>query len=961
MLINIGDVADGVLINAIAVTGRRIAKAVGGRPGHRGATDLATARWFETYLLTEDNPWRPGLSPALTQRLDAILRGDEIQVALHELLAARLTGATETDAAAARQVLSLTLINADRDTAPFAATLAGYYDDQIRALVDRLESEDAGLLAQIRSEAFSARMINILGAIERHTAALSPRPNRRTETTFGKSYRGHVIDQHGRLEPPDFDRRHLVPIGDIYVPTTISEDLLAERPVVSASADLSALDVYSLAERLDRSVLLGDPGGGKTTAANVLMHYFARNPVGPTPFLVTLRDYASANPPERSVAGHVEHILETFYQCPAPAGLVDRLLLTGRAVVIFDGLDELLDTSRRADVTRRVERFCAEYPLVPVLVTSRLAGYEQARLDDRQFTCYRLAGFSQDQVGEYARKWFAQDADARADDAGTFLDESASVPDLRSNPLLLSLMCILYRGQGSLPRDRAEVYEQCAALLFRRWDARRQIHQDLRAGRLVEPTLRHLAWWLFTRDSTQPVVSERDLVDEATGFLHGRGFEAEGDARVASREFVEFCRGRAWVFSDAGITPAGERLYAFTHRTFLEYFAAAQLAYSGDSPEELARKLLPHIAGDGSWVVAELALQIKDRTSNGGAPRIYAALLRDRSGESAKVLDFLASCLRSVDPAPENIRELTRQIFAETCQYELAQSSNGKGPGVAVRGLAFIDLLINSTPYRKVIAGEIGEFVARTIHSGDPVETSSSLRVALSLPNLMLHTIHASRDQQWRYWSSDIHNALQPFSDAVAKAAALDADVRVPAVKTGLITTRQALDMPGGPMWLFKSTPGCLCTHSPYFEKTLSALYTGWPIFGQPAIVSDLTAFGEYLIDAPEPPWLPRTVFALTGYIAALTDKRPLFSGRPALLSRAAYLGAAAILLMLAETSRSLQHDEERLGPLHHLAPYLAGRQGRVGRHTRLPDLPVPEEFKQTFRDWAQGQVNVTA
>jgi hypothetical protein len=36
--------------------------------------------------------------------------------------------------------------------------------------------------------------------------------------------------------------------------------------------------------------------------------------------------------------------------------MVDLLLLTGRAVVIFDGLEELLDPSRRADVTARVGR-----------------------------------------------------------------------------------------------------------------------------------------------------------------------------------------------------------------------------------------------------------------------------------------------------------------------------------------------------------------------------------------------------------------------------------------------------------------------------------------------------------------------------------------------------------------------------------------------------------------------------
>ncbi len=240
------------------------------------------------------------------------------------------------------------------------------------------------------------------------------------------------------------------------------------------------------------------------------MHRFALEEAGLVPFLVTLRDYAADDPPARSVAGFIEQTLETFYQCPSPPGLIDLLLLTGRAVVIFDGLDELHDTSRRADVTTRVEGFCAEYPLAPVLVTARLTDYGQSRLDDRQFTCYRLDGFGDNEVAAYARKWFAQDAGARADDAETFLAESAGIQDLRSNPLLLSLMCILYRGEGSLPRDRAGVYEQCADLLFRRWDARRLMHRELRAGHLIEPSLRHLAWWLFSREGTQPAVTERE-------------------------------------------------------------------------------------------------------------------------------------------------------------------------------------------------------------------------------------------------------------------------------------------------------------------------------------------------------------------------------------------------------------------------------------------------------------------
>jgi hypothetical protein len=171
------------------------------------------------------------LTPALTEQAAAILRGDEIQAALQELLAVRLTDAPEADVARARAVFELTLPGLE-----LARALFDYYDDQICGVVGRLQAADSPALDQIRRDAFSTRMTAILGAIERHTAALSARPDPGAADRFLASYRRHVTDLHGKLSPPDFDRRRRIPISDIYVPTQIfhAEQALASRPVHAA-------------------------------------------------------------------------------------------------------------------------------------------------------------------------------------------------------------------------------------------------------------------------------------------------------------------------------------------------------------------------------------------------------------------------------------------------------------------------------------------------------------------------------------------------------------------------------------------------------------------------------------------------------------------------------------------------------------------------------------------------------
>ncbi len=124
-------------------------------------------------------------------------------------------------------------------------------------------------------------------------------------------------------------------------------------------------------------------------------------------------------------------------------------------------------------------------------------------------------------------------------------------------------------------------------------------------------------------------------------------------------------------------------------------------------------------------------------------------------------------------------------------------------------------------------------------------------------------------------------------------------------------------------------------------------------------MAADLDAFGEYLIDHHEPPWLDMTAFDVTTLLLDSETLPGAFDRRPPPLSPVAYLGAAVLLLVMEET-RFTTRDNRRLGPLRDLSPYVSRRRG-LGRRAKLPSLMVPEEFKQAFRDWAEGRIDAAS
>jgi hypothetical protein len=309
-MLPVDEVVTGLVVDAIAAVGRQLATQVLSGSHRRRRADLELAAFFNTYALL-DRALPPPPDDVNQGALIDKLRSNEVQALIQELLAVRLSDGPELVA----QQICQQLRKICRTS--YADEIFQELDNQIEHLVVQISTAQPRILNQIRQEAYFTRINATLEAIERHVAAVQAVHDPQAEQQFWARYRNHVVEHHGTIEPPDFDRRRRVPIADLYVQPNIFENTPSEPRQV---------DLYDDKE-IDRTVLLGNPGGGKTTASNVLLHQHAGNPSLRTPFLVTLRDFGASDPPQWSIVEYLAYRLRTFYQCTPPDGAINRLLL----------------------------------------------------------------------------------------------------------------------------------------------------------------------------------------------------------------------------------------------------------------------------------------------------------------------------------------------------------------------------------------------------------------------------------------------------------------------------------------------------------------------------------------------------------------------------------------------------------------------------------------------------------
>jgi hypothetical protein len=353
------------------------------------------------------------------------------------------------------------------------------------------------------------------------------------------------------------------------------------------------------------------------------------------------------------------------------------LLSTGSAVLAFDGLDEILATAQRREFVDLVTSFCDQFPLCPVLVTSRLVGYDDAHLPD-EFDEVVLEKFHDDEVLEYTKRFMKvvgghDDKEATVRANSFYRQTTNNAADLRRNPLMLGLMAWLFNMRGDVPSNRPEIYRECAVLMFEKWDPDRDIRAEVPGNFDRLQLFSNLAAKIFGNPELSAGVEAQWLEREVRAFFQ-QVYENRGQAFEAARALVTFITGTAWVMSEVG-----DKVFAFTHQTFLEYFFARHIDDMNDTVKEVLSTVMPRVMRREWDMVSYLSLQIKThrnlRRQNEALDQLllFIADQNDKK-QRAALVSFAARALEYLAGAEAHIKPLVADIV-----HRCVHKSDGGG------------------------------------------------------------------------------------------------------------------------------------------------------------------------------------------------------------------------------------------------------------------------------------------
>ena len=376
------------------------------------------------------------------------------------------------------------------------------------------------------------------------------------------------------------------------------EGLLAEDVVAMPRSydSYSIWDFLAEAERettFRQLAVLAWGGYGKTTLLKHIAYRMGtkqpeKDVPQRVPFLLVLRKYrellAQENPPSLPALISEHHVpkLAGASDLDVPADWAKDVLRSGRALVMFDGFDEVAKAQRPA-VAKWLNEQMRQYGRSVFVVTSRPKAYQEQDAANRLVLASSLwvKDFDREQRQDFVTRWYGcqeryanagrdtPDVKKRAaefsQDLLAQVEEQQAIRALAKNPLLLNMIVTFHRRYegANLPKRRVELYREICQL---------QLRDRPRARRLETLLTQCEAQTVLQRVAFEMMVQKLERVERSMLLRYVSEALAEQEETLGAGDFL------APVVEVSELIVQQEDEYEFAHLSFQEYLAAAYVA-----------------------------------------------------------------------------------------------------------------------------------------------------------------------------------------------------------------------------------------------------------------------------------------------------------------------------------------------------------------------------------------------
>lgn len=328
------------------------------------------------------------------------------------------------------------------------------------------------------------------------------------------------------------------------------------------------LDHYALVDIIksgkNNHIITGTGGSGKSIFMRYLWLSLFENPDGRVPIFIELRNSNSV-----SNLDFESYILHSLTLGAAKISQADfsKGLRAGDYVLLLDGFDEI-SLDRRELVQRSVMDLATNYPELKIVVSSRP---DDVFASWTSFYVYTVRPMQKPDVIELVER-------SRFDDTSKsrfikkIKDDNLyeTHKSFLSNPLLCSMMLLTFSVNFDIPNKMHLFYEQAFDALYKRHDSHKPggYKREFKSGLSEDEFKRILSLFCLITYHKEKFEFERE---EILSFIR-KALSVDGVKRDPEMFLHDMATCICFVVLD-GIS------YAFSHRSFQEYFAAYCLAY----------------------------------------------------------------------------------------------------------------------------------------------------------------------------------------------------------------------------------------------------------------------------------------------------------------------------------------------------------------------------------------------